>query len=77
MMYPEPGNPHHLPHFHARYSGMNAVYQIFPVSLLKGQMPGPQSTLIETWAKTHQQELADNWARLQRGESALPITPLP
>jgi len=76
-MYPEPGAPHHQPHLHARYAGSKAVYGIAPTALLSGWMPEPQEARIVHWAEQHQSELKENWARLQRGERALPIDALP
>jgi hypothetical protein len=76
-MYPEPGIPHHNQHFHARYAESKAVYGIAPVALISGWMPGPQEALVVEWAEQHQSELKENWARLQRGERALPIDALP
>jgi Domain of unknown function (DUF4160) len=75
-MYPEPRVPHHHPHFHARYGGSSAVYRISPASRITGTIPAPQEALVLAWAGAHEQELKENWARLHRGQSALPIPPL-
>jgi len=76
-MYPEPRVPHHHPHFHVRCAGASAVYRISPPSLLAGAIPSSQAELVVAWASVHQRELMENWARLQKGERALPIAPLP
>jgi hypothetical protein len=76
-MYPEPGAPHHHPHFHARHAGLAAVYRNSPPMRLIGQIPGPQEELVLLWAQSHEQELTRNWTRLQQGKKALRIQPLP
>lgn len=35
-----------------------------------------QRRLIEAWAELHQEELIDDWNRLQAGQRPLPIEPL-
>jgi hypothetical protein len=39
-------------------------------------MPKRQRRLIEAWAELHQDELVDDWARLQTGRRSQPIEPL-
>lgn len=75
-MFSEPAGPHHLPHFHAYYSGEVAVFGIDPVDLVAGSLPRTQRRLVEAWAELHQAELSADWARLQAGERPLPIAPL-
>ncbi|MGH3147857.1 MAG: DUF4160 domain-containing protein [Rubrobacter sp.] len=43
---------------------------------MAGSLPRRQRRLIEAWAELHQQELMDDWQRLQAGRSPLPIQPL-
>jgi Domain of unknown function (DUF4160) len=75
-MYPEPGGRHHEPHFHAWHAGKQAVYFIDPFRRAAGSLPVPQERLITTWALLHISELKENWARLERLETPLPIPPL-
>ena len=75
-MYWEANAPHHRPHFHAYYQDDVAIYSIDPIELLTGSLPKRQQRLVEAWAELHQQELRDDWERLQAGQRPLPIDPL-
>ncbi len=75
-MYAEPGEPHHLPHFHVYYQNYVAVYSIDPVEMIGGALPRRQRRLVEAWAELHQGELRENWERLQRGQMPYKIAPL-
>lgn len=72
----EAGEPHHLPHFHAYYQENVAVFTLDPVDLIAGSLPRRQRRLVEAWAELHQEELVDDWQRLQSGNQPLPIEPL-
>lgn len=73
QMYPRDHLP---PHFHAVYTGTDAVIGIRPVALLNGRLSPRVLALIVEWAQQHQAELLANWDRLQRGEPAERIPPL-
>jgi hypothetical protein len=75
-MYWEANAPHHSPHFHAYYQDDVAIYGVDPVELMAGSLPRRQRRLVEAWAEMHQQELIDDWQRLQMGQNPLPIQPL-
>ena len=75
-MYMEAGVQHHTPHFHAYYQDEVAVYGINPVNLISGSLPKRQQRLVEAWAELHQQELNEDWQRLQAGQVPQPIAPL-
>jgi hypothetical protein len=75
-MHWEAAAPHHRPHFHAYYQDEVAVFSIDPVELIAGSLPRRQQRLVEARSELHQQELMDDWVRLQAGRSALPIDPL-
>lgn len=75
-MYAEPGAPHHVPHFHAYYQNLSAVYSIEPIEMIGGELPRKQQRLVEAWAEMHQGELRENWENLQAGQSAYRIAPL-
>ena len=47
-----------------------------PVELIAGELPRRQQRLVEAWAELHQEELLADWARLQAGQTPLPIDPL-
>jgi hypothetical protein len=75
-MYMEAGVEHHQPHFHAYYQDAVAIYGIDPVDLIAGGLPKRQQRMVEAWAELHQQELLDDWQRLQAGQVPRPIAPL-
>jgi hypothetical protein len=75
-MYWEANEPHHKPHFHAYYQDDVAIYSIVPVELITGSLPKRQQRFVEAWAELHQQELRDDWERLQAGQRPMPIDPL-
>ena len=75
-MYPKPHVSHHRPHFHAYYQDSVAVYAIDQIELLAGELPQRQQRLVEAWAELHQQELQEDWQRLQSGQLPNKIDPL-
>ena len=60
----------------AYYQEATAIFSIDPIELMEGSMPKRQRRLIEAWAELHQDELVDDWARLQAGRRPQPIEPL-
>ena len=75
-MFVEPGGKHHSPHFHAYYQSDVAIYSIEPIELIAGKLPIRQQRFVEAWAELHQDELYQNWNRLQSGQLPLKIVPL-
>lgn len=75
-MFMEPTAPHHRPHFHAYYQEHIAIYTIDEIELLSGSLPRRQHRLVVAWAELHQDELLDDWGRLQSGQPAFSIAPL-
>ena len=75
-MYMEAGVQHHTPHFHGYYQEQVAVYGISPIELISGSLPKRQQRMVEAWAELHQQELLEDWERLQAGQAPRPIAPL-
>lgn len=67
-MYTERGAPHRLPHFHAYYGEYLASFAINPPSLLERSLPRRQLRLVLAWAELHQDELEENWRRVQNGQ---------
>jgi hypothetical protein len=63
-MYYEFGH-HQLPHFHARFGEYKATFTIMPPALLAGVMPRKQQNLILAWAELHDEELLENWRRIE------------
>lgn len=75
-MFVEVGGQHNLSHFHAYCQEWEAVYGIDPIQLINGRLPLRQMRLVEAWAELHQDQLRDDWERLQAGRTPLPIVPL-
>ena len=75
-MFVEPDTPHHKSHFHAYYQNDVAIYSIEPLELIAGHLPRRQQRFVEAWAELHQNELLENWERLQRGQVPIKIEPL-
>jgi len=75
-MYLEAGEKHHYPHFHAYYQDLVAIYNIETIELISGKLPRRQQRFVEAWAELHQEELLENWERLQKGQAPTKIDPL-
>ena len=67
---------HGPPHFHARYGGAKASFDIETLGLLRGQMPPRARSLVIEWASLHQDALLEAWRRSARHESPGKIAPL-
>ena len=66
---------HPEPHFHARYQGHKAVYDLGG-NRIAGDMPPRQERLIAAWAEIHAEDLAEDWRMAEGGESPVAISPL-
>jgi len=75
-MYWEVESPHHAPHFHVRYNEYQATYGIDPIVQLAGALPKRQERLVEAWAEIYQQELIEDWQRVQHGQKPFKVTGL-
>lgn len=67
---------HAPPHFHAIYSGHEALIRIDDGSLLRGELPRTAARLVEEWVDLHRDELGTNWDRAQAPEALVAIEPL-
>ena len=67
---------HLPPHFHARYAGAEALYEIDTLRVYRGRLPRRAHNLVLEWADLHRRELLDNWQRAMRREALLQIEPL-
>lgn len=75
-MYPEAGERHHTPHFHARYSGKRITVGIATGDPLAGTLPQAQLRLVQAWVEVHRPELEALWSALASGQAAWKIDPL-
>jgi hypothetical protein len=68
---------HPPPHFHARYSGDEALIVIETGEVYAGSLPGRALGLVREWLELHQAELLANWQLGQELEPTVPVPPLP
>lgn len=67
---------HNPPHFHAIYGSEEILVSIEPIEVLEGKMKKRAVSMVIEWAAVHQQELMQNWDRLQGDGPAEKIEPL-
>ena len=67
---------HPLPHFHARYSGHEALIDIRSGNVIRGALPRRARTLVEEWRSLHIEDLLDNWERAEQRRPLLELDPL-
>ena len=75
-IFSEPGSPHHSPHFHAYYQNHVGIFRIDMIEIIGGSLPQRERRLVEAWAELHQDELKENWERLQAGQLPFKVAPL-
>ena len=68
-------NDHNPPHFHAKYSGYEALFN-FDGEIIEGELPKRASIFVKEWLEQHKDELNENWNRAQNGEPLNYIAPL-
>ena len=66
---------HNPPHFHVRYGNYQAIVTISD-GVVKGELPKNVLKQVFQWMEEHEEELQNNWERLQNGEEAQKINPL-
>jgi hypothetical protein len=67
---------HNPPHFHARYSGDQAVIKIDDFTVLEGFLPPRALGLVVEWAARHKAELSRNWESTVNNQPLRKIAPL-
>jgi hypothetical protein len=68
---------HPPPHFHAQYSGHQAVIGISTLAVISGRLPARALGLVAEWASLHQEELLLLWRKAKNLEPLHKIEPLP
>ena len=63
-------NDHAPPHFHARYGGEKAIFDIRTLRVIDGSLPPRVLGLVVEWASGHVEELMTDWD-LAREEAVL------
>jgi hypothetical protein len=66
---------HNPPHFHARFSEFEAIFN-FNGEVLRGDMPTGKKCIVAAWAEIHRDELAANWKLAKEGQTLYSIDPL-
>jgi hypothetical protein len=74
MMFFKEHNP---AHFHAKYEGSIAVFEIKTGKLMAGSFPPRAMKLVKEWIKLHKKELLDDWNLLRKNKHPKSIEPLP
>ncbi|MDQ3092170.1 MAG: DUF4160 domain-containing protein [Actinomycetota bacterium] len=64
------------PHFHAGYGDDEASIDIKSLAVIAGGLPPRARRLVVEWARSHQVELRENWARARSHQPLQPIDPL-
>jgi hypothetical protein len=67
---------HLPPHFHAKYSGDEAMIDIRTGEILRGEISKRAVSLVQEWRKIHITELLEDWERARRREPLTYISPL-
>lgn len=73
MMFFKDHNP---PHFHAKYEGQIAVFNIQTHRLIAGKLPSHAMRLVREWLKIREKELLKNWQRAQSDQTLKSVEPL-
>lgn len=68
-------NDHNPPHFHAKYSGYEAIFD-FDGQIIEGEIPKRAAKFIQEWITYHRSELEQNWEKARTGEPLDYIAPL-
>ena len=75
-MFTETGTQHHVPHLHAYYQNDKATYGIGTGEILAGSLPRRQERLVQAWIELYQDELMEDWHRVDAGELVKRVPPL-
>jgi Domain of unknown function (DUF4160) len=66
---------HSLPHFHARYAGHKASFDLAG-EVIVGELPQRQLRLVQAWVELHAEELKADWELATSKKPLNPIDPL-
>jgi hypothetical protein len=66
-------NDHEPAHFHAIYSGDEALVRIDDGTILAGALPRTAARLVQEWRLLRREELAADWERARAFEPLNPI----
>jgi hypothetical protein len=63
------------PHFHAKYAGVKANYDIRTLQAIVGQLHPRANRLVVEWGRVHQFELRRDWKLVRARQTPVPIDP--
>ena len=66
---------HGPPHFHVVYAEYQAVVEIAEMELLEGNLPPRIRRKVLTWARSHSEELTEDWELAHMDEPLKRIPP--
>ena len=69
-------NDHSPPHFHAKYSGDEAIIDINTGETLKGVLSKRVLSLVHEWRQLHRDELIQDWELAKQRKPLRYISPL-
>lgn len=75
-MYWYDNQRHNVPHFHVRYQGYEAVFDL-KGNLLEGRISSRAAGLVAEWCQERSKELQEAWQLAVNGKEVPWITPLP
>ena len=75
FMYLMDTKKHHIPHFHARYSGNEAVFTL-DGKLLAGHLGTRAERLVKEWAEERKTDLEYAWSQAVVGKEIPWIPPI-
>lgn len=67
---------HHIPHIHARYQGLEGVFDIVAGEMIEGNLPKNKIKLTEAWIEIHKEDLIADWELASTGQQVFKIDPL-
>lgn len=68
---------HPPPHFHAEYSGFEALITIADAEVFAGSLPPRALSMVKEWVELHREELNQDWESARRAIPLNRIDPLP
>jgi hypothetical protein len=68
---------HPPPHFHALYSGDEALIVIETGEIYAGSLPTRALRLVREWLELHRAEMQANWELASEFHPTAPVEPLP
>ena len=67
---------HKVPHIHAKYQGLEAVFSILDGSILAGDISNSKTRLVQAWIEIHRDSLLADWELAINGQPLFTIDPL-